>query len=288
MYQVKEFDQQGLHFFRLTDGISYVDICPERGGMVTAFHTNGEDVLFMNEATLFDTSKNVRGGIPVLFPIAGQLTNKSYEWEGVAYSMDNHGLARTRAWKVADQSADSNHSALKITFHSSEDTRESYPFDFEAMLTYTLSDGELTISQTINNLSSESMPVYPGYHPYFKMTDQQLHLKSKAVSYLDYNDHETKPFNGEINMKGLKESVVLLNSGDPQLVFDFNATKKIVISQDPRYRYTVLWVEGNQPFVCVEPWTALTNTLNEKKDDLLMVTPDEPLELSIAIRLSDR
>jgi galactose mutarotase-like enzyme len=288
MYQIKEFDHQGLHFFRLSDNASYVDICPERGGIVTGFHTDGEDILFMNEETLFDTSKNVRGGIPVLFPIAGQLTDKTYEWNGTVYHMDNHGLARTRPWRVIRSAADNAQAVVKISFHSTEKTRESYPFDFEVVLAYMLADGQLTIGQTISNLSADAMPVYPGYHPYFKIMNQKLHIESKATTYLDYNDHQIKPFSGEIDMHGLKESVVLLNSGDPQLEFDFGPSKKVVIKQDARYKYTVLWVEGNQPFVCVEPWTALTNTFNENKSEALMVKQGEPLEMAIAISLEER
>ncbi|MDN3956530.1 aldose epimerase [Sporolactobacillus laevolacticus] len=288
MYQTKEFDKQGLHFIRLMDEASYVDICPERGGIVTAFYADGEDVLYMNEATLFDTSKNVRGGIPVLFPIAGQLVEKTYEWNGETYQLANHGLARTRPWRVIRQVNDEAHASIKISFHSTEETRLSYPFDFEVVLTYTLENGRLSIDQTVSNLSSDPMPIYPGYHPYFNITDKTLHLTSKATKYLDYNDQKVKPFTGVIDMNGLKESVVLLDGADTRIEFAFNTAKKVVFDQDARFRYTVLWVEGDQPFVCVEPWTATTNALNEAKKDLLLVNPGEPIELNVSIHLENR
>ncbi|MCO7176442.1 aldose epimerase [Sporolactobacillus kofuensis] len=288
MYQVKEFDQQGLHFYRLMDETSFVDVCPTRGGMVTAFHVEGEDVLFMNEETLFDTNKNVRGGIPVLFPIAGQLTDKSYSWNGITYPMANHGLVRTRPWRVISNVHDSVHASLKIAFHSSEVTRASYPFTFEVELTYTLHEGILSIDQVVNNRSDQSMPVDPGYHPYFNKKEKTLHLTSKATQYLDYNDQKIKPFTGSIDMTGLKESVVLFDAEETQLAFDFNEDKKVVINQDPLFRYTVLWVEGDQPFVCVEPWTAMTNALNENKEQLLLVKPGEPLNLKMSIQLEKR
>ncbi|WP_100487177.1 aldose epimerase [Sporolactobacillus pectinivorans] len=288
MYQIEEFDRQSLHFLRLKNENTFIDISPERGGIVTAFHSDGEDVLFMNQDTLFDTSKNVRGGIPVLFPIAGQLTDKTYVWKDTVYKMANHGLARTRPWTVSKKVNDEMHAELVLSFQSSEETRMSYPFDFEVFLTYTLLDGKLSIGQKISNLSNDSMPVYPGYHPYFNISNKTVHLKSKATRYLDYNDNQVKPFKGTIDLKGLKESVVLPGGSDGRIEVSFNDTKKLVIEQDEHFRYDVLWVEGDQPFVCVEPWTAKTNALNEDPDSLLYVKPGEPLELSVSFHLENR
>ncbi|MFX3617907.1 MAG: aldose epimerase [Sporolactobacillus sp.] len=285
MYQIETFNKQGLHFFQLKNESSFVDICPERGGIVTAFHTNGEDLLFLNEDTLFDTSKNVRGGIPVLFPIAGQLTDKQYQWHGETYSMANHGLVRTRPLQVVSQESDAEHAAVKLSFRSSEETQKSYPFVFEMLLTYHLANGKLSIKQEITNRSDQPMPVYPGYHPYFAIQDKTVRLTTKAAQYLDYNDNRVKAFSDSIPMKGLKESVVLEDGSVTAL---FNETKKLVVEADPAYRYTVLWVEGEQPFVCIEPWTAKTNTLNDAPDSLLLVQPKQPLTLNVSFHLEKR
>lgn len=288
MYQIEEFDKQGLHFYRLKDEASYVDICPERGGMVTAFHAADEDVLFMNEATLFDLSKNVRGGIPVLFPIAGQLTDKKYQWNVRSYSMANHGLIRTRSLAVVGTVSDDQRVELILAFHSTAETKKSYPFDFELQLIYKLANGKLTIREKITNLSLDPMPVYPGYHPYFHINDKKVQLKSEATKYLDYNDGQIKSFNGTIDLNGLKESVVLLDGADQRIEAVFNEEKKLVIDQDPAYRYTVLWVEGDAPFVCIEPWTAKTNALNEDQNNLILVEIDKPLELTVSFHLESR
>ncbi|WP_010631889.1 aldose epimerase [Sporolactobacillus vineae] len=288
MYQIEQFDKRNLHFYRLKGNASYVDVCPERGGMVTAFHTADEDVLFMNDATLFDLSKNVRGGIPVLFPIAGQLTDKKYAWHGKTYTMANHGLVRTRALTVAGKTSDAQRAALTLSFSATAETKASYPFDFELLLTYELAGGKLSIHEKISNKSSEQMPVYPGYHPYFNIGSKQVSLKSKATKYLDYNDNKEKPFNGAIDLNGLKESVVLLDGADTQIVAAFNEGKKLVIDQDPKYKYTVLWVQGDAHFVCIEPWTAKTNALNDDPDGLILVDPDEPLNLAVSFHLENR
>src|SRR5262249_11743764 len=62
-----------IETIRLTDGKGEAWIAPARGGMVTRLSIGGEDVLYLDEASLGDPSKNVRGGIPILFPIGGKV-----------------------------------------------------------------------------------------------------------------------------------------------------------------------------------------------------------------------
>jgi len=71
---------------------SWITICPQRGGIITEFVIDGHEQLFLKKETLYDRSKNVRGGIPVLFPISGQLEEGKYQWEEITYEMPNHGL----------------------------------------------------------------------------------------------------------------------------------------------------------------------------------------------------
>src|SRR5690349_18135687 len=78
-----------------------VVIAPTRGGMVTRFEVAGRPVLFLDESTLVDETKNVRGGNPVLFPSPGPLAGDRFTREGKPGSMKQHGFARQRAWSVA-------------------------------------------------------------------------------------------------------------------------------------------------------------------------------------------
>lgn len=61
-----------------------------------------------------------------------------------------------------------------------------------------------------------------------------------------------------------------------------------MIEQDKQYRHTVLRVEDDQPFVCIEPWTARKNAFNEDRDSLLLVKSREPLKLNLSFYLEDR
>ncbi len=63
----------GLEVYFLSDGDAEVQVVPARGALVTRFQVRGVDLLFLDEATLGDLSKNVRGGVPLLFPNPGRL-----------------------------------------------------------------------------------------------------------------------------------------------------------------------------------------------------------------------
>ncbi|WP_332238417.1 aldose epimerase family protein [Sporolactobacillus sp. KGMB 08714] len=286
MYEITQYKKGGLSFIRLSGEGAYADVCPERGAIVTAFHTLGKDVLFLNEQTLFDRTKNVRGGIPVLFPMGGQLTDGRYEWNGTVYEMANHGLARTRPWTVAGQAADERHAELSVSFFSSKETKQSFPFDFEVVLTYRLEKGRLTIQQLYKNLSSDAMPIYPGFHPYFHIPNKVVNVKTDATQYLDYNDQAIKPFDGTIDMSDLAEAVVFRDRSD-EVEAGFDESDRLVIEKDPAFRYIVLWTERDKDYVCIEPWTAKKNEFNERQE-LLYVKKEQPLQLSVAIYLKKR
>jgi galactose mutarotase-like enzyme len=60
---------------KLKSGHAEATIAPHRGAIVTSLRIAGRELLYLDRATFDDPSKNVRGGIPVLFPTPGKLAN---------------------------------------------------------------------------------------------------------------------------------------------------------------------------------------------------------------------
>ena len=56
----------------LRKGESLAEVVPERGAICSRLRLGPSEMLFLDPATLADAKKNVRGGIPLLFPIAGK------------------------------------------------------------------------------------------------------------------------------------------------------------------------------------------------------------------------
>ena len=176
MYEIRRYKDGQYEVYELVDSRAkaWVKAAPERGGIIIGYGVEGTELLFLNNETFQDEQANVRGGIPILFPISGQLENGQYEWEGISYTMKNHGFARNMPWEVIETGATNDGAFMTIRLKSNEETKKSYPFDFEVIYTYRLKDGKLSIEQEYRNESDVEMPIYPGFHPYFKTSEKDL------------------------------------------------------------------------------------------------------------------
>ncbi|WP_138419921.1 aldose epimerase [Aquibacillus sediminis] len=286
MYKMESYEEQSFTMYQLSnaDESTWITVCPERGGIITEFGVEGKQQLYLNKETLFDRKQNVRGGIPILFPISGQLKHGQYEWEGKTYEMPNHGLARITPWEVVESTCDEEQASITIRFASSIGTKSVFPFDFEVLFTYTVKGNRLLIDQSYYNASEKAMPIYPGFHPYFYTESKKVTLQTDATKYIDYNDGEVRDFTGEIDMENMIEAVALLDAEDKQLTAQMDPSKEIKIKTEQEFNYTVLWTEQGKDFVCIEPWTALTGELN-RKQELLMIEPKQTLDTGVIFQV---
>lgn len=260
---------------------SRIRVCPERGGIVIGCQLHGLELFYLDQATFDNPTANIRGGNPILFPICGQLEELSYNWKGQSYKMANHGVARTAEWEVVGTNTDGE-ASITISLRSNAQTRESYPFDFELVFTYALKDGELHTRQQYSNLSSETMPFYAGFHPYFNTDKKKLHYITDATRYLDYNDNIEKPFLGDFDLEGLVESVTLLDPVKREITFPVAGDAQVKMTYDDIFKYVVLWSVEGRPFVCVEPWMAMTGELN-RQEELVVLEAGESLTANLTI-----
>lgn len=275
MYQVKIYEDVFKIYELLEEGTnSWVKLCPERGAIITSFGSFGEEKLYLDKDTFYDVNTNIRGGIPVLFPICGRLKDGQYALDGKIFDMKNHGLARISSWEVID-TGNKDNAYVKLLFKSNEETKKSYPFDFEVIFTYRLKDGNLSIEQEYKNLSEEEMPFYTGFHPYFKSNRKELDYDVDATKFLDENDGKVKAFNKTLNLNDYVESPILLDPKERRVSFKpVSDEKGLVLTYGEDFKYVVLWSMKEKDFVCVEPWTAISDSMNTK-NDLLYVKKGE-------------
>ena len=66
--------------FVLTDSESAarLEVVPQRGGLITRWHIQDQPILYFDEARFANPELSVRGGVPILFPIAGNLPDNTY------------------------------------------------------------------------------------------------------------------------------------------------------------------------------------------------------------------
>ena len=255
---------------------SWFRISPKRGGIVTSYGVNGEELLYLDQATFDDPTANIRGGIPILFPISGQLVNKTYEWNGKTYSMDNHGVARTNPWAVANTETQSNYASITIKQESTPVTLEVYPFAYELEFTFKLQDQKLSIEQKYSNHSEQEMPIYAGFHPYFLVDNKENTLETDAQEIYYITAQTAFPYTGEVEMEKLPDSIAFSKAATKQFAFQPKTDRKITLTYGEEFEYVVIWSLDGKPFLCVEPWMALNNQLNTKQE-LVYIQSGAPL-----------
>jgi len=55
---------QGIFVYQLNKN-NYIKFCPERGGVITNWVSDGKEILYFDEKRFMDKTKSIRGGIPI-------------------------------------------------------------------------------------------------------------------------------------------------------------------------------------------------------------------------------
>lgn len=244
-------------------------IAAERGGILTSFCPGWPEIMYLDTDTFYDTTANVRGGCPVLFPICGRLKDKTYYIGDTAYTMEIHGFARSMPWKVL---SGNTAGAAEVTLYleSDERTRRQYPFDFRLEYTYSLKGDVLAIRQkTVNTTDGRDMPMSFGLHPYFRIDRE----KAKVFLHGTTVFGEREERGGASGFEGFTEFIVE-KTGDEPPVLDTGLGYKVSITASDIYKYYVVWSPEDAGFACVEPWTALPDAQNTK-EGLIYLKPGE-------------
>jgi galactose mutarotase-like enzyme len=260
-----------------------VVVAPPRGGMVTRFVVGHSNVLYLDAATLRDQTKNVRGGIPVLFPIAGRLPDDKYVVDGTTFTMKQHGFARNMPWAIVDQATDGG-ARVGLSLSPTSVTRAQYPFEFRLEMTYLLADGQLTVRTRVSNLGERPMPVSPGLHPYFQLGDAEkagARVLTDGTQAWDNRAGRVVPLATPIDLTAdvvdlhvldhWPRTVRLMRPGDRDLELALGVPDRVL----------VIWTERGKDFVCVEPWMARGGALSDGSAPT--VPPGGTLETSFSI-----
>lgn len=242
---------------------SRLEILPERGGIITSWRVENQEILYLDEERLANPQLSIRGGIPILFPICGNLPDNTYTLNGKQYTLKQHGFARDLPWKVSARVTQDKDS-LTITLSSNEQTHAVYPFDFKVAFTYQIQGNTLEIKQQYTNLSTEPMPFSTGFHPYFLIADKnQLKFEIPSQEYQDQITKETHSFNGDFDFNRDEIDVAFKQLSSKSATVTDNARKlKLTLEYDDTYSTLVFWTVKGKDYYCLEPWSASRNAIN--------------------------
>jgi galactose mutarotase-like enzyme len=265
---------------------AYLEVVPARGGIITRWQICGEDILYLDRERFKEPNLSVRGGVPILFPICGNLPDNTYQHQGRNYTLKQHGFARDLPWQVSKQSSE-NAASLTLELNSNEATRQVYPFDFQLIFTYQLQGNSLKIHQKVINLSPEKMPFSIGFHPYFQVTDKtRLSFDIPSSQYLDQRSKTLHSYSGHFDFN-LEE----IDAAFPQITrhqssfSDSYHQRQIILGYDDLYTTIVFWTLKDKNYICLEPWSAPRNALNTG-EHLTYLEPQSSREAIVEMRVN--
>lgn len=280
MYKIEKEKAAYLNY-RLIDieAETTCSITPEKGGMCTSFTVQGEEMVYINEEN-YNSDARTRCAMPILFPTLGLCDGNQVQLNGATYPMGIHGIVHAQSWDVIAMQSDTC-ASLTIRFSSNETTLKSYPFHFTYDLCYQLKGQTLDMHINIHNHDANELPFTFGFHPYFNVSNtDNLEFTISADSIQNEQGSFVKC--EQICFPYAPETKVTLGAvSSPCKFTDRETGHSICISFEKDIQYIILWSLCEQNFLCMEPWSALPNALNEGKGQ--MIAPNAEYHTTISI-----
>ncbi len=263
-----------------------LEIVPDRGGLVTRWQVEGQDIFYFDRDRFADPTLSVRGGIPILFPICGNLPGNQYSLGGQTYGLKQHGFARDLPWQVTQQDV-SGAASLTLELTSDETTLAQYPFAFRLAFTFKLKGHILELQQRFTNLADRPMPFSTGLHPYFLVEDKsQLEFEIPSTEYRNHLTGGVETFGGGFDFA--EDEIDLAFQGltaSAATVTDHHLGRRLTLAWSNHYTKLVFWTVKGKDYYCLEPWTAPRNALNTG-EDLLTIAPQQTLETTVRMAVA--
>jgi galactose mutarotase-like enzyme len=229
-----------------TWGESSFTVSPARGALVTSLRVRGRELLFLDRVTFEDPAKNVRGGIPVLFPYAGKLAGETFRAAGTR--MPQHGFARQRAWSTSRR----HPGLVAMALAADAASRAVYPYEFTAEQSCTLLASGLHVELLVTNTGPTPLPVSPGWHPYFRCPAAQKPNVRGDVPGLTADSFT--------NAREFDFGLPAPASGRAR--FELPGLGTLALSFCPEMRHLQFWSQPGKDFVCLEPFWGANDTIN--------------------------
>ena len=218
----------------------------------------------------------------ILFPTVGKVKDDTYKIDGKTYPLKQHGFARNMNFTLIE------HQSTRMLFElkSTPNSLEIYPYQFRLLVGYELIENQVKIIYTVENTDNQAIYFSIGGHPGFnvpllsdeKRSDYTLvfNQKETAVRHLlddGFFNGKTKTVLDNDNripitdnlfdedalvFRNLKSDEVSLENGKGEkvLTFNFNGFPDLGI-----------WSKNAEaPFVCIEPWFGLADTVDANWD----------------------
>lgn len=244
----------------------------ECGAELISLKIDGKEIMWQSPSDDF-WSKHA----PLLFPFCGRLKDKRYSYRGKTYDMSAHGFISKERFKVMDYTP----SSIKLVSRANKKTVEIYPFSYELVAEYTLTECGVSCKVTIKNAGDDVMPYMFGWHPGFTLPEDgdaaigdykiEFGMDTESIRWTPLqNVCFARPYDEEFKTPGgsyeFNEAEIYKND---TMIFSAVPTKTKLSSSKNTYSVTLdasentpyycIWKEPKSEarFICLEPWSSL-------------------------------
>lgn len=220
---------------------------------------------------------------PILFPIVGTLRDGNYTYQNRKYSLSRHGFARERKFLCLKHSEE----LAEFQLRDDHETYLLYPFHFQLIISYRLTDNRLYVTYTVCNPDAQKPLIFSiGGHPAFNVPiDSHLEFEDYALQFnkdnkiiryylmngllTDNSDEVILDEKGRLFLKEAhfnEDAWVIPNlQSDVITLFSPKDDKKIQLHQEG-FPWFGLWKPLGAPFLCLEPWCGVSDHLQSTKE----------------------
>lgn len=208
------------------------------GGHLLSFQRTGEEpIIWLSKTAIFDSTKAIRGGVPICWPWFGAAD------PALGDNLPSHGFARTSKWAVGNIEESIDGVELELILHSNEKTLKLWPYQFELTLKASLGE-QLSLELVTENKSEQPLTYRSALHTYLNISAPE----SVIVSGLNTE------FSNSLKDKALE-------TGDSTLIIDQaidsiykKSAKGIVLADEGFKRQLIMTNKGNDSEVLWSPW----------------------------------
>ena len=238
-----------------------------RGAELKSLRANDREYLWNGAPEVWDSSA------PIMFPICGGLKNGTYTFGGKTYSLPKHGYVRNTDFEVESVTPTS----AVFLHRSNEQTRAQFPFDYELRVCYAMQNATLQVRYEVKNLTDGTMYFsigsHEGYYTPEGIEDYDVlfpvdETLSANVLYGELCSNQLLPIIKESRTLPLYDKYFTVDA----LVFKHlrsrsatlrnRKTGKAVRVDFPYANYFLLWHKPNAPYICLEPWAGVQDSVN--------------------------
>lgn len=217
------------------------------------------------------------GSAPILFPICGGLKDDKYTYKGKEYILKKHGYARFTTFEIEDKTD----SSVVFLHKSDEETKKSFPFDYELRVIYTLIDKTVKVGYSVKNLTDGNMYFSIGSHEAYYTPEgiedydvifPQNETLNSYVLYGNLLSNQELPIIKDSNVLPLYDkyftvdALVFKDLKSRTAMLRNRKTGKAVRVDFPDCDYFLLWHKPNSPYMCLEPWSGIPDIIGSSYD----------------------